>query len=222
MKNIIPPSDPEYLDLARAKEIKKIADENNVGCSILNLSAYSKADLSAIEYLSKYPYDFVTLGIRNLNPELARLLGCWINEPYLMLEELETLDKESAKELCQGSINLDLKGMDPIPLEIAEELIKIKGNLGLAFDNISLGMAQILKKHSFSLSLILLNEPSIEVAIELGQHQGHELFIYRLANKPSHAFLDALIKNRNKAITFGLAGSPPFCIELRTVVYAAN
>jgi hypothetical protein len=51
------------LDLTTAKEVKSLADATQGECSVLDLSSFLDADLSAIEYLGQYPYDFVTLSL---------------------------------------------------------------------------------------------------------------------------------------------------------------
>jgi hypothetical protein len=76
-------------------------------------------------------------------------------------------------------------------------------------------MANILKDHQYSLSLILRNEPSYEVATKLGEYQGHELFFYRIPTKPSDAFLDALSLSQAKIVSYDKVALPFFSIELR-------
>jgi hypothetical protein len=79
-------------------------------------------------------------------------------------------------------------------------------------------MANILKDHQYSLSLILRNEPSYEVATKLGEHQGHELFFCRMPTKPSDAFLDALSLNQAKTVILDLQAFPFYSIESRAKI----
>ncbi|MBT8614129.1 hypothetical protein G6652_02030 [Polynucleobacter paneuropaeus] len=203
------------LDLTTAKEVKSLADATQGECSVLDLSSFLDADLSAIEYLGQYPYDFVTLGMEKLSRDLAGLLGKWVGEPYLIFEQLTTLDQECAKALCQSTINLDLGSVNSLSINTIKELVKLQGNLGLFFENISLEMANILKDHQYGLSLILRNEPSYEVATKLGEYQGHELFFYRMPTKPSAVFLDALSLSQTKTVSYDQVAFPFFSIELR-------
>jgi len=83
-------------------------------------------------------------------------------------------------------------------------------------DTINTQMAKILSKQQSNLSLILQNEPSYEAALELGQHQGYELFFYRIAKKPSEAFIDALVLNHSKAVSVDQQAFPYYSIESRT------
>lgn len=206
----------KHLDLVDAKKLRSLTTTaNEERCSILDLSTFVDMNLPAIKYLSRYPYNFVILGIKELNPNIADLLGKWMGEPCLVFEQLITLDEECARALCKSPINLDLIGMRPLSVEIAKELVKVQGNLALSFDFISLEIAKILKEHQYTLLLTLEREPSYDAAIELGQHQGHELLIYRMPTKPSDAFLDALSLSQTKIVTYDQVAFPFFSIELR-------
>lgn len=192
-----------YLDLTSAIEISRrpaLAKPKVV--SILDLSSYSDADPAAIEHLSKKPYDFVTLGLAELTPTLARAIAKWVDTPFFIFEKLYSLDRGNAQILSASGANLDLGAVQSLSGETVEALAQTNGHLHLSFETISLAMGRALKKHNGSLSLDLSVEPSYGAALELANHQGYELFIYRLMQRPSEAFITALSSNIEKTVNF--------------------
>ena len=192
-----------YLDLTRAIEIsRRPAPAQPQVVSILDLSSYSDADPAAFEYLSEKPYGFVILGLTELTPTLARAIAKWVDSPFFIFEKLYSLDWRNAQILSASGANLDLGAVQNLSGETVEALAQTNGHLHLSFETISLAMGRALKKHNGSLSLDLSVEPSYGAALELANHQGYELFIYRLMQCPSEAFITALSSNIEKTINF--------------------
>jgi hypothetical protein len=192
-----------YLDLISAIEISRCpAPAQPQVVSILDLSSYSDADPAAIKHLSKEPYDFVTLGLAELTPALAAAIAKWVDSPFFIFEKLYSLDRGSAQILSASGANLDLGAVQNLSGETVEALAQTNGHLHLSFETISLAMGRALKKHNGSLSLDLSVEPTYGVALELANHQGHELFIYRLMQRPSEAFISAFSSNIEKTVNF--------------------
>jgi hypothetical protein len=99
--------------------------------------------------------------------------------------------------------NLDLGAVRNLSGETVDALVKTCGHLHIGFETVSLAMASLLKKHTGSLTLDLSAEPDYEAALELANHQGHELFIYRQRQHPSEIFINALSSNLDKTVNFG-------------------
>jgi hypothetical protein len=192
-----------YLDLTSAIEIsRRPAPAQPQVVSILDLSSYSDADPAAFEYLSEKPYGFVILGLTELTPTLARAIAKWVDSPFFIFEKLYYLDRGNAQILSASGANLDLGAVQNLSGETVEALAQTNGHLHLSLETISLAMGRALKKHNGSLSLDLSVEPSYGAALELANHQGYELFIYRLMQHPSEAFITALSSNIEKTINF--------------------
>lgn len=198
------PPNNTYLDLSSAREVtKRSVPTQSQFVSILDLSSYSDADPAAIEHLSKKPYDFVILGLAELTPALATAIAKWSDSPFIIFEKLQSLNRVCAQALGAWNTNLDLSTVRNLSGQTLEALVQTSGHLHLSFETIPLTMASILKKHVGSLSLDLPAEPTYGAALELANHQGHELFIYRQMRHPSETFINVLSSNLEKTINFG-------------------
>ena len=197
------PPNNTYLDLSSAREVTKHSvPTQSQFASILDLSSYSDADPAAIEHLSKKPYDFVILGLAELTPALATAIAKWSDSPFMIFEKLQSLNRVCAQALRSWDANLDLSAARNLSGETVEALVHGSGNLHLAFETVPLTLASILKVHTGSLSLDLSAEPTYGAALELANHEGHELFIYKQRRRPSEAFIDALSSNLEKTVNF--------------------
>lgn len=193
-----------YLDVNKALEILRCPSPMPPHfASILDLSAYSDANPAAIECLAQKPYDFVILGLTELTPALAGAIALWVDSPFMIFEKLHSLDRGNALILSASGANLDLSTARNLAGGTLEALVQTNGHLHLAFETIPLAMASILKTHIGSLTLDLSVEPTYGAALELANHQGHELFIYRQRQHPSEIFIDALSSNLEKTVNFG-------------------
>ncbi len=197
-----PEIDAHTLDIHKAREFISLRPQRRDDfVSIADLSIYTRIHLEAIKYLSQHCFDFILLGLQELDMDVAECLGMWASSPSLIFEELLELNTDNAKSLVKNNSSLTFKKLKDLSVIIANELALTENSLHFNLPFLSAEIASSLARHNDQISICSDIEPTFEAAIELSKYRGHQITIYKIKNYPSKTLIAGLSSNPEKYLT---------------------
>lgn len=159
----------KFLDKESAKALSKHEGENS-----LSMNGLEELEEGAFEELVKHSGSISLNGLRNLSNEDAKALSNFSFD--ISLDGVEALEDASA--FVNHSASLSMMGVKVISDKVAEQLVKKKGPLSLAYDlsdsleTLSPSLAKLLVKlySDSEITLDKITDLSIESAKELAKH----------------------------------------------------
>ncbi|MDD2721148.1 MAG: exonuclease domain-containing protein [Gallionella sp.] len=165
----------KFLDLAEAKRF--LVHNPPITNTDADLSAYTQGTPEAFDFLGKQGYDWVVIGLAELDQDIARAFSGW--EAWLNFENIRSLDAEVAGILAdsQNALVFAYESLGEINSEVARELGKLEGYLSLRVERLTIEVASELTNHADGLTLDLDTPPDVHILQELCFHAGYQLAV---------------------------------------------
>jgi len=169
-----------YLDL---RGLRTLSPETASGLvsepgQTIDLSGIDEISLEVAEVLAKGKRWGLRLGLIELPPSIARILGTC--KSSLTFSRLKTLSLESAEAFATHRRDLSL-GAATISQEVATALLKHEGNIGIELvSRLEPGVGDILARHRYEVHLMLEEIDSAPLASKLFSEPNAPSSVFRL------------------------------------------